>query len=933
MKIPVSLNVNGTSYAVLVEPEQSLADTLRVDLGLPGTKRACNEGECGSCTVLLDGLAVNSCLTLAVQAQHRAITTIEGLARGGELHPVQRAFVEHHAAQCGYCTPGMILTAASLLAANPSPSEQDIKQAIRGNLCRCTGYTKIVEAIQAAAGAAPPRPAPPSSNGYSVVGKSLPRVDALEKVTGKAAYVFDMALPGMLWGEILRSPYPHARITRIDASRARAHPGVMAVVTGADFASYPKFGAFVQDETALAIDRVRYAGEGVAAVCAIDERTALDALELIDVDYEPLPGVFDPEAAMQESAPPVHDGVERNVVAHNRVIGGDIEKGFAEADFVFEDRFVTSRQCHVCMEPHGCIVDYDATGRMTFWMSTQSTFFERFALMGILGLPAAKIRIIAPYLGGGFGSKSEPHSIYLCAAYFARVTGRPVKMVHSRDEEFISSRTRHPQVLYIKTGVKKDGTITARQGRVILDNGAYTSYGPGVSLTESMLGGALYRLPAYRYDGYVVYTNNPFGGAFRGFGSPQWTFAVESHTDMVAERLGMDPVEFRLKNLHRAGEKAISGPTLTTCGVADALQMVADRLDWVHRDRLPANHGLGVACGIHFTSGKFHPHVNADFSAAGVKVNEDGSVNLMIGAVEMGTGAATTAMAQICAEELGVGIDDVEVWNSDSELIPADFGTYGSRVTTIGGNAVRLACSSIREQLFRVASEKLQISPDELALGGGRAYVKSDPARGHSLAELVQSSIFRDRDGRQVMAFAHYDAPCDLPDPETGVGDFAQSYSFGVHGVEVEVDPETGYTRVLRLVAGTDCGDLINPALAETQVEGGAAQGLGYALLEDLVCAEGQVLNPRMGTYKIPTVMEMPSIESTWVQTNDPRGPYGAKGLGEMGMVPTAPAVANAVYNATGVRVQELPITPEKVLTGIEARAGGLIPSMTLTEA
>src|SRR5439155_667285 len=426
VKIPISLNVNGATYEAMVEPEQSLADTLRVDLGLPGTKRACNEGECGSCTVLLDGLAVNSCLTLAVQSQGRSITTIEGLGSAGQLHPIQRAFVEHHAAQCGYCTPGMIMTAAGLLAANPHPTEPEIKQAIRGNLCRCTGYTKIVEAIQAAAGAATRTPEPSRTNGRSVVGKSLPLVDALE------------------------------------------------------------------------------------------------ALELIDVDYQPLPGVYDPEAAMHEGAPALHDGVERNVVAHNRVIGGDIDKGFAEADFVFEDRFVTSRQCHVCMEPHGCIADWDASGRITFWMSTQSTFFDRFALMGILGLPAAKIRIIAPYLGGGFGSKSEPHSIYLCAAYFARATGRPVKMVHSRDEEFTSSRTRHPQVLYIKTGVKRDGTITARQGRVVFDNGAYTLYGPGVSLTESMLGGALYRLPAYRYDGYVVYTNNPFGGAFRGFGSPQW---------------------------------------------------------------------------------------------------------------------------------------------------------------------------------------------------------------------------------------------------------------------------------------------------------------------------------------------------------------------------------------------------------------------------
>jgi 4-hydroxybenzoyl-CoA reductase alpha subunit len=919
MKVPVSVRVNGITYELMVEPDQSLVDTLRVDLGLTGTKRACNEGECGSCAVLLDGTVVSSCLVLTVQAQGRAITTIEGLAQNGELHPIQRAFVEHHAAQCGYCIPGMIITAKALLDTNPRPTEQEIKEAIRGNLCRCTGYVKIVEAIQAAAGAPVEHSYRPSP--HAVVGKALPRVDALEKVTGKAQYVYDLALPGMLWGEILRSPYSHARIKRIDVSRAKAHSGVVAVITGPDL-PYPKFGAFIQDETALAVDKVRYVGEGVAAVCAMDERTALEALELIDVDYEPLPGVYDPEVAMQEAAPLVHDGVERNIAAHNRVIGGDIEKGFAEADHVFEDRFVTSRQCHTCMEPHACVADWDATGRVTFWLSSQSTFFERFALMGILGLPAAKIRIIAPYLGGGFGSKSEPHSIYICAAHFSKMTGRPVKMVHSRDEEFTSSRTRHPQILYIKTGVKKDGTLTARQARVILENGAYTSYGPGVSLTESMLGGALYRLPAYRYDGYTVYTNNPFGGAFRGFGSPQWTFAVESHTDMVAERLGLDRVEFRLKNLHRPGEKAISGPTLTSCGVAEALEAAAAGIGWKDRKTRPKNRGLGVACGIHFTSGKFHPHVNADFCAAGVKVNEDGSVNLLIGAVEMGTGAATTAVAQICAEELGVSLDAVEVWNSDSETIPADFGTYGSRVTTLSGNAVRRACESVREQLVRVASEKLQVSGKELALGGGRVFVTADPSRGLTLGETVQASIFRDRDGCQVMAFAHYDAPCDLPDPETGVGDFAMAYSFGVHAVEVEVDPETGFTRVLRLVAGTDCGNLVNPGLAEGQVEGGSAQGIGYALMEDLVCQDGQVLNPRFGTYKIPTVMEMPTVESLWVETNDPRGPYGAKGLGEMGMVPTAPAIANAVYEAVGVRIQELPITPEKVLTAMATRRG-----------
>ncbi|HET9972554.1 MAG TPA: molybdopterin-dependent oxidoreductase [Streptosporangiaceae bacterium] len=917
----VTLTVNGVPHDLLIPPSRSLADTLRYDLGLTGTKCACNEGECGSCSVLLDGEVVNSCLVPAVEAEGHLVTTIEGLAAGGRLDPVQRAFADNFASQCGYCTPGMIMTAKALLDKNPNPTEAEIRDGIRGNLCRCTGYAKIVQAIGVAAGAAPAAPAAPERpDARAVVGRSLRRVDADEKVTGKAAYAYDMALPGMVYGEILRSPMAHARITRLDTGGARELPGVLAVLTQADMPP-ARFGAFTQDETALADSVVRYVGEGVAAVIATDEDTARAALDLIEVEYDPLPTVVDPEAAMAEGAPQLHEGAERNVVAHNRVIGGDIEKGFAEADVVYEDRFVTSRQCHVCLEPHAVVADWDASGKVTVWMSSQSTFFDRFGLMGIFGLPANKIRVICPYLGGGFGSKSEPHSIYIVAIQAARLTGRPVKMFHSRDEEFTSSRTRHPEVLYLKTGLKRDGTITARQARVILNNGAYTSYGPGVSVTQSMLGGAVYKIPHYRYDGYTVYTNTPIGGAFRGFGSPQFTFAAEIHTDMLAERLGMDPVEFRMKNLSEPGDVAVSGPRLTTCGIRACLTEAAKQIGWdSKRGHGQGYRGIGLACGTHFTSGKFHPGLNADFCAASVKLNPDGSVTLLIGAVEMGTGAATTAVAQICAEELGVGIGDVEVITSDSETIPADFGTYGSRVTTLAGNAVRLACDQVREQLLHYGGEALGAPPDALTLGGGRVFVRDEPDRGLTLSEVALSALFRDREGRQIMAMAHYDAPCDLPDPETGVGDFAQSYSFGAHAVEVEVDPETGHVKVVNFVAATDCGNLINPALAESQVEGGAAQGLGYALMEDLVCDDdGQVLNPRLSGYRIPTATEMPPITAVWIETDDPRGPYGAKGLGEMGLVPTAAAVSNAIYDATGARLVEIPMTPERVLAAMRA--------------
>lgn len=914
----LTLTVNGVVQDVLVPPGRSLCDTLRYDLGLTGTKRACNEGECGSCSVLIDGDVANSCLVPAAEAEDRAVTTIEGLAAGGRLDPVQQAFADNFASQCGYCTPGMIMTAKALLADNPHPTEAEIRDGIRGNLCRCTGYAKIVQAIKAAAGTLDAPPDPRESD-YEVVGKSLNRIDAHEKVTGKAAYAYDMQLPGMAYGDILRSPIAHGKISRLDTSRAKAVPGVLAVLTQADMPA-TRFGAFTADETALADGVVRYVGEGVAAVIAVSEDIARTAMELIDVDYEPLPAIVDPEAAMAEGAPQLHPDAALNIVAHNRVIGGDIEQGFADADVTYEDRFETSRQCHVCLEPHSVLADWDSSGKVTLWMSSQSTFFDRFGLMNIFGLPANKIRIICPYLGGGFGSKSEPHSIYIVAVQAARLTGRPVKMFHTRDEEFTSSRTRHPEILYLKTGLKADGTITARQARVIINNGAYTSYGPGVSLTQSMLGGAVYKIPHYRYDGYTVYTNTPIGGAFRGFGSPQFTFAAEIHTDLIAERLGIDPVEFRLKNLSEPGDIAVSGPRLTTCGIRDCLTQAAKAIGWEDkRGHGKGNRGIGIAAGTHFTSGKFHPGLNADFCAAAVKVNPDGSVSLMIGATEMGTGAATTAVAQICAQELGVGLGDVQVITSDSETIPADFGTYGSRVTTLAGNAVRLACEQVRGQLLRYGAEALGVPEGELTLGGGKVYPLADPERGLALGDVALSALFRDREGRQIMAMAHYDAPCDLPDPETGVGDFAQSYSFGVHAVEVEVDPETGHVGVLNFVAATDCGNVINPALAESQVEGGAAQGLGYALMEDLVCdADGQVLNPRLSGYRILTATEMPPVTALWVETNDPRGPYGAKGLGEMGLVPTAAAVSNAIYDATGARLTKIPMVPERVLAAMK---------------
>lgn len=872
--------------------------------------------------MLVNELAVKSCLILAKEVQDDQIITIEGLEKDGELDPIQQAFIDYGAAQCGMCTPGMIMSAKALLSEKSNPTRAEIKEAIKGNLCRCTGYVKIVEAIWAAS-------QPGDShvhhvyqgrlerNGKVIAGQSVPRVDGREKVTGKAPYVVDMSLPGMLHGEILRSPVPHARILRIDTRAARQLEGVRAVITGDDMAQR-RFGAFVADETGLAVDKVRYVGDAVAAVAAIDEQTALKALALIEVKYDELPFVSDPEEAMQENAPKIHDS-ERNVVSHNQVVGGDIQQGFDEADFIFEDRFETSKQAHACMEPHVCIGQWDSSGKITLIDSTQSTFFMRYHLSNIFNVPTSKIRVTAPYLGGGFGSKSEVHAIHVCALILSRMTGFAVKMGHDRDEEFISSRTRHKEIVYLKTGVKSDGTITARQARVIIDNGAYTSYGPGVSLTQSMLGGAVYKIPHYRYDGYVVYTNTPIGGAFRGFGSPQFTFAAESQADMIAERLRMDPLEFRRKNLTGPGDRAISGPVLTTNAGREALEVAIEHIGYESKHGNSPLRGIGFAVGTHFTSGKFHPEANADFCGATVKVNEDGSVNILAGVVEMGTGCATT-LSQVAAEEFGVGLEDVEITLSDSEFTPPDLGTFGSRATTLGGRAVRKACQIAKHQLAKEAALILDCSVDDIVFKNKHVSSVKTPRNRVGLGDLTSSLLFRDGGGSHVMASAHFDAPCALPDPETGIGDFAMSYSFGAHAVEVEVDRDTGKITILNFVAATDCGNLINPQGAEGQVEGGVMQGIGYALYEDTKLRDGQPINPRFGTYKIPTVMTVPPIHTFWVETDDPRGLYGSKGLAEMGMVPTAPAIANAVANATGIRITELPITAEKILRALKLR-------------
>ena len=750
----------------------------------------------------------------------------------------------------------------------------------------------------------------------SIVGKSVPRIDSLLKVTGRAKFTADLKLSNMLYAKIVRSSLSHAKIVKIDASEAEKLPGVVNVITHKDvpkkkFCAYWRetkdIGRLRADEYVLQ-DIARFVGDRIAAVAAVDEETAENALELIKVEYEPLPAVFDPEEAIKPSAPEIHEGVERNIVAHISMSRGNIDEGFNQADYIFEDTYKLPIQNPCPMEPHACLAHFDPfTEKLTVWSTTQGVFNLRWSLSYIFDLPINKVRVIQPYIGGGFGGKNpvldEP-----VAALLSMKTGRPVMLAYSKYEDLACARRRHAVVIKLKVGVKKDGAVIAKQMTAILDKGAYCDAGPKVANTLGHRWLMLYPAPHMKYDGYVVYTNKSPATSMRGFGTPQQTFAWESMLDEIAEKLGIDPLEFRLKNLVRKGDiDPYSGQIIESCGIQECIRRGAESIGWNRRRELPVQtgtkrRGIGMACGTHNTG--VWPYV---FETAGATVilNEDGTVNLITGIVEIGQGS-NTVFAQICAETLGVSLEDVNVVeNPDTNLAPYDVGTHSSRCTHIGGNAVKAAAEDAKQQILEVAAKILNANRDELEIENGKIFVKSNRERATTVRDVALKAIHGE-DPHQIIGKATYH-PSSMAPP------------FLAQFAEVEVDIETGQVKVLRVVAAHDVGKAINPMLVEGQVEGGIAMGLGYALHEELMLNErtGQYLNTTLTDYKILHFSDMPEAKVIIVESNEPTGPYGAKGVGEPAMVGIAPAVANAIYNAVGIRIRELPITPDKVLKAL----------------
>lgn len=758
---------------------------------------------------------------------------------------------------------------------------------------------------------------------YSVIGKRVPKADAIYKATGQAKYIEDVFLPGMLHGKILRSPYPHARLLRIDFSRAAKVPGVKAAITSADTTKVKYCQMPISpNKMALADEKVRFIGDEIAAVAAIDEEVAEEAINLIQVEYEILPSVFDPEKAMEADAPQIHADSPNNIAAHFVRTFGDMEKGFREADLILEDRFTCPPVAPCVLEPHGCIAAFDVAGKLTIWTSTQNPYNVQRALAIILKIPLHHVRVLNTTVGGGFGNKSTILSIEPIAAFLSQKTNRPVKILNSRHEEFTTARTRYGMVIYLKTGLKRDGTLTAREAKVITDNGAYNNKGPGITSVTCNRIGNLYRVPNTRTEAFVVYTNNQSGDALRGWGGPQAHFAVESQMDRIAEALELDPVDFRIRNANQSGDVTPWGWQITSCGFIECLQEAAKMVDWRQkRKNRPLGKGIGIAGAIHTGGGSTGTHGKGNYSEVSLKINSDGTVHLTTGDSEIGQGS-DTVFAQIIAEELGVAVEDVKVISTDTDITPVGMGTWGSRVTFVGGNAAKGAAEMAKRQLLEMAAEMLEADISDLEIKNRQIHLKGKPQKSLTLSEVAHTCIVKR--GKPITSKMTYQPEhTQAPDPQTAYGNYCPAYGFGVQIAEVKVDLETGRVKVERIAAAYDVGKAINPMLIEGQIQGGIAMGMGYALLENLQVEKGKVLNPNFCTYKIVNSTEIPAIKIHLVETIDPYGPFGAKGIGELATIPTAPAIANAIYHATGARIKDLPITPEKILEALKNRREG----------
>lgn len=752
----------------------------------------------------------------------------------------------------------------------------------------------------------------------TLIGKPVPKLDAPKKVTGESRYVQDIELPGMLFAKILRSSRVHARIVRIDTTAAKKLPGVHAVITAADTPGVPL--GHGKDNPPLKGDKVRSLRDEVAAVAAESEEIAEQALSLIEVDYEDLPAVFDPAAALLDDAPVIHESHPDNIPFTYDYHQGDVARGEQDSDVVIEDKFTLHFVTHCCMGVSGAVAHFDADDNLTVYSQTQVPFLYKKDIAPVIDVPPEKIRVIQPTIGGGFGSKLDIYPFEPICILLARAARRPVKLTFTREEEFIASPTRQPVELTLRSGAKKDGTLTFRDVATVHDNGAYTSWGATTPFVIMQTISSLYRVPHCTYRTTVVYTNNPYSGSFRGFGNLQATFAVESHMDELAEAVGMDPLAFRLHNAQQPGETTPQGMVFRSCGLADCLTTAAEHSEFVDQHARygrkqdgPVKRGVGIASLLHVGGGaKIY---RSDGCGTMLKIDDYGHVTVLTGASEIGQGSETV-IAQFVAEELGLPISSITVVNDDSELTPWDVGVHASRTTFIAGNSAQRAARKARDKLLDAAATKLGLSDEELDLRGGNVTRADTGEALIELPRLIRSLHFAKKS--DVVMTAEYYEPPSVPQDKEFKGDVSASYAFGTQVVELEVDTETGVIRIMKVTAAHDIGRVINSLGIQGQIEGGVAMGMGYAISEHLLVDDGVIQNPCFRDYKIVTAPEMPEVDMHFIETLDPEGPSGAKGVGEAPAICIAAAIVNAVYNATGTRFDSLPLTPERVLRGLK---------------
>ena len=921
----IELTVNGKKMSVAEQPGEMLSDLLRYRLGLTGTKIGCNEAECGACTVLVEGKPVLSCTFPAIKAHGKQVVTVEGLAAqakvqdgNGCLHPLQEAFIQYGAVQCGFCIPGQLMTAYALLAKNPQPSEAEIKYALKDTLCRCAGYPSIIQAIQAAGkamqmGQPVQEPAiPAAAKPQQAVGQLHPRPDAADKVTGRAIFTDDIQFEGMLHARVKRAMIPSAIVRKLDVSRARELPGVAAVLTAEDIPGEHNHGLVIPDWPSLVGvgEKIRTVGDAVAVVAAETRAIATQALELIAVEFDPLPVVSDPVQARQPGAPEIH--ASGNLLKHIKVRKGDVDQGFAEADVIVEHTFHTPIHDHAFMEPECSIARLKEDGRMQIYVGSQIPYSDRSQVARALGVPDEQVHVIGQLIGGGFGGK-EDIAGQIHAALLARATGRPVKLLYDRHESLIAHPKRHATQIRVKAGTRQDGRLVAVETELYGDTGAYASLGEKVMTRATTHSSGPYEVAHVKADCYAMYTNNPPAGAFRGFGVLQSAFAVESVMDMLAEKLGIDPVALRIQNALRLGSVTNTGQVLrNSVGLLECIEKVASemrRLGGEAPFRVCAMPGAphlrrawGFAVGYKNTGlGGGAP----DKAGAEVELYPDGCFEVRTSSAELGQGLPTV-LRLIAAEELGARPEMVRVLLSDTDLTPDGGPTTASRQTFVTGNAVRQASQALRQLITGELAERFDAPPEQIQYIEGLAQVDGQTL---TMAQVARQLL---EAGRTPRANATYWAPATQP-LGTG-GDMHFAFSFAAQAAEVEVNTQTGEVQVLRLITANDVGFAINPLGLRGQIEGGAMMGVGHTLTENFIVQDGYVLTDRLARYRMPSIMLTPEITSIVVEHPVPEGPFGAKGVGEIVTIPTAPAITNAIYHAAGVRVDRLPVDQEEIL-------------------